>query len=581
MATRTCLVSSLMRRAWPLLAVLAWIAAVAPACAEAASQAPGSSVITVRLPDRAPKHGLPQRDPLTPRLYLPYSQTVPPDGFTRSARQARQIAAVTSDYREALARYGRLEPHTYISPLPLRQGSFWHWDILYTAGGKDVLEIEIHPYGRVVQVTKPPDIGWPLLIGLPGVLGGKLNSPWLWLALGLIFLLPFAHPRRPFRLLHLDLLMLLGFGISQAFFTAGKPGISVPLFYPFLAYAAVRAAIAGFRPARRPGQLMPFVSTRFLVAGVVLMVALRIGFGIAYSHTFDVSAASEIGADRITHGLPLYVDNSAHGDTYGPVAYLSYVPFELVFGLKIPELRAAHAATLTFDVLMVIGLFLLGRTLRRGPPGTRLGAGLAWAWTAYPFTSLVIASNTNDVLVPLFIVYGLILIRSPPARGFMAGLATMGKFAPGLVAPLLIVGRGPFRRRPVLIAGAAWAAVCAGLVYAFLPAGGLHELWNTTLGFQVNRTSPLAIWERHPSIDWIQPILSAAVVLLAIVVAFLPRRRSVGQIAALCGALLAASQLSANYWLYFYVVWFAPFLFIALFEEYADLGPAPTGLSPG
>jgi hypothetical protein len=149
----------------------------------------------------------------------------------------------------------------------------------------------------------------------------------------------------------------------------------------------------------------------------------------------------------------------------------------------------------------------------------------------------------------------------------------MAKFAPGLVAPVILVGRGPFRWRPVLIAGACYAAVVAGLVLAFLPPGGLREFWNTTLGFQLHRASPLSIWTRAPSLDWLRPLATAAAIGLAVAATFLPRRRSIGQIAALCGAILAASQISTNYWLYFYVVWFAPFLFVALFEEYAQLGP--------
>jgi hypothetical protein len=250
-----------------------------------------------------------------------------------------------------------------------------------------------------------------------------------------------------------------------------------------------------------------------------------------------------------------------------------YVPWELVLPFKPGSPDAARGATLTFDALTVLGLFLLGRSLRRGRAGTRLGAGLAWAWTTFPYTSLVIASNTNDALVPLFLVYALLLLRSPPGRGLLAGIASMAKFAPALVAPVILVGRGPLRWRPVLIAAACYAAVVAGLVLAFLPAGGLREFWNTTLGFQLGRSSPLSIWTREPSIEWMRHWFSGFAVLLAVTAAFLPRRRTTGQVAALCAAILAVSQISANYWLYFYIVWFAPFLLIALAEEYRDLGP--------
>jgi hypothetical protein len=61
---------------------------------------------------------------------------------------------------------------------------------------------------------------------------------------------------------------------------------------------------------------------------------------------------------------------------------------------------------------------------------------------------------------------------------------------------------------------------------------------------------------------------------LAAAATFVPRQRSVGQIAALCAAILAASQITTNYWIYFYLAWLAPFVLIALFEEHPDLGPA-------
>ena len=78
--------------------------------------------------------------------------------------------------------------------------------------------------------------------------GETLNAAYVWLPLCLLFLVPFFDPRRPFRLLHLDLLMLLGFGVAQFFFNRGEVDLSTPLVYPFLAYLLVRLLIAGFRP---------------------------------------------------------------------------------------------------------------------------------------------------------------------------------------------------------------------------------------------------------------------------------------------------------------------------------------------
>ena len=557
-----------------LFAAALLLAALIPA-----TSASAASVAQVTKGKAPIQNTLPAVDPVSPRIFPPASLTVPPPHFGMSAEQAIAASRHTKAFREAIHKYGSLNAGVWISPLRLPQGSFYHWDVVWRHGTNEVLEVELGPGGGVLLVTKPPDIGWPLLLGFPGVLGGKLNAPYVWLPLCLLFLLPFFDPRRPFRLLHLDLLMLLLFGISQYFFTAGEPAISVPLVYPFLLYAAGRALWAAYRPTRRTGALMPFVSTGFLVAGVVVLLGLRIAFGIAGSQHFDVTSAGVIGADRIEHGLPLYVDNSAHGDTYGPVNYLMYVPFELAFPYKAPYGidDAGRAATLGFDILTLLGLVLLGIRLRAGPEGRRLAAGLAWAWVAFPYSALLIASLVNDALVPMFVIYALFFIGSPARRGVVSAVGTMTKFVGGLLAPALATGRGPFRWRPVLIVTLSYLVVCGGLILAFLPDGGLKEFWNTTLGFQLSRVSPLSLWDRHPSIHWIKSIVAAVGILLALSAAFFPRRRSVGQLAALGAGIFATSQMATGYWLYFYIVWFAPLLWIALFEEYRELGPVTAG----
>ena len=47
---------------------------------------------------------------------------------------------------------------------------------------------------------------------------------------------------------------------------------------------------------------MPYATTQILVTGVVVLVALRIAFGILGSHTFDVSTAGVIGGTPGTPG---------------------------------------------------------------------------------------------------------------------------------------------------------------------------------------------------------------------------------------------------------------------------------------
>ena len=94
--------------------------------------------------------------------------------------------------------------------------------------------------------------------GYEGAFAGKLNAPYVWLPLCLLFLAPFIDLRRPFRLLHLDLLVLLAFGASHFFFNRGEISTSVPLAYPVLALPPRPAAVGGIPPARaRAGRCCP------------------------------------------------------------------------------------------------------------------------------------------------------------------------------------------------------------------------------------------------------------------------------------------------------------------------------------
>ena len=99
--------------------------------------------------------------------------------------------------------------------------------------------------------------------GYSGAFAHALNAPYVWFPLALIFFFGLFDFRRPKRVAHLDLLVLLSFGISNYFFTLGKIGDSVPLYYPPLVYLLGANAVdrlqgeapAGLRPSlpRSPG----------------------------------------------------------------------------------------------------------------------------------------------------------------------------------------------------------------------------------------------------------------------------------------------------------------------------------------
>jgi uncharacterized membrane protein len=278
-----------------------------------------------------------------------------------------------------------------------------------------------------------------------------------------------------------------------------------------------------------------------------------------------------VGADRILHGQPLYVFNDIHGDTYGPINYLSYIPFVNVFGWDGTwgAVVPAHAAAITFDLAVIGGLLQLGRRMRAGAEGKLLGLAFAWAWAAYPFSVLALQTNTNDVLISALVIGALLAISSPAGRGVLVGLGAAAKFAPIVLAPLFATGLGGERRaRAWPTFAAAVVAVCFASVIFLLPDGGWREFYDTTIGFQLGRSSPFSLWGLHPSLHWLQTLSKVGLVALAAIVAFVPRRRDVRQVAALAAGVLIALQIGTTYWFYLYLAWIAPPVLVAVLAAY-------------
>ena len=448
----------------------------------------------------APAHA--QQQPLDPQSIGLKPGESPPRGFQLQPREAMRIAERLPEVKEVRAEFGRVKANVLV-PLyyvahPIR------YEISYGHGEKTVASIHIDGVtGEVIERWTGPQAAMLLARGYSPSVGGALNLWYVWLALALLFLLPFVDPRRPFRLLHLDLLVLLGFGVSEYFFNKGNVSVSVPLVYPLLVYLLVRLALAGFRPRPRGERLMPYARTSWLVVGLVLLMVFRVGLNVTNSVIMDVGYASVIGADRITHKEDLYVDNEIHGDTYGPITYLAYVPFEQLFPNdgRWGEVPAAHAGALAFDLATIIGLMLLGTRLRSGAEGRRLGVALAFAWAAYPFTLLGLQANVNDGLVAALLVFALLVLQSPAKRGLMVGLAAAAKFAPIVLAPLMATGTGEERRaRSWPTYAAALAGIVALPLFLYLPDGGLKEFYDCTIGFQFGRDSVFSLWGLHPSL---------------------------------------------------------------------------------
>jgi hypothetical protein len=461
-----------------------------------------------------------------------------------------------------------------------------NWQVDYFSGSKDLVQVVVDPTtGLVRESWTGYQVAWKMARGYSGAFGHRLNAPYVWLPLCAIFLLGLIDWRRPWRVANLDLLVLLSFGASHFFFNRGDIGLSVPLVYPPLLYLMGRMLWVGFR-GRGEG-LRPVWPAAWLVIAALFLLGFRGGLNVADSGVIDVGYAGVVGADRIGDGRPIYGEGAfptdvGSGDTYGPANYYAYVPFEqaLPWSGSWDDLPAAHAAAIFFDLATFAGLVLLGRRLRPGAEGRRLGAVLGFGWAAYPYAAFVLESNANDSLVAMLLVATLLVLTRPAARGAMLALAGLTKFSPFILVPLMAT----YRPDPALEEGATSATGPVVLRFAvgFLVAAlivmaqtifdpGLATFWQRTVATQIDRDSPFSVWGQVHSLEPLRVAAMVAVGALALLVAFRPRRKSAAQVAALGAALLIGTQLIAQHWFYLYLVWFVPLVLVAL----AALSPRP------
>jgi hypothetical protein len=477
-----------------------------------------------------------------------------------SVSSAEAIAIANKDPKVI----GEKEGHHDLGPTATKKEG--HWEVAYFEAGEELALVVVDPHsGEVLESWTGYQVAWKMARGYSGAFGHKLNAPYVFLPLCAIFLLGLVDWRRLRRIANLDLLVLLGLGVSHFFFNRAEIGVSVPLVYPVLAYLLGRSLWIGWR-GRGEG-LRPVWPTMWLVVAALFLMGFRVGLNVADSGAIDVGYAGVVGADRISHGEPVYgnfPDDISQGDTYGPVDYLVYVPFERIWPWSghWDDLPAAHAASVIFDVATFALLLLVGIRIRPGPEGQRLAAILAFGWAAYPYTAYALESNTNDTLVAALLVAAFLLAARPSARGALLAAATWSKFVAAPLAPLYMTYERKARPALLFVLGFALVTIAVLAWPALDP--GLKTFYDRTIATQAGRSSPFSIWGQAPSLEPLRIGLLAATGVLAVALAFVPKRKSLVQLASLSAALLIALQLTLHHWFYLYVVWWFPLLLVAM-----------------
>nr|MBA3328942.1 DUF2029 domain-containing protein [Solirubrobacterales bacterium] len=510
----------------------------------------------------------------------------PPKGRRLAANRVREIADAVAKVRAERRRAERSTREVFLKGAD-------RWQVSYYARAapgrprREIAQVLVDDRtGGVLEAWTGYQVAWTMARGYEGAFGRKVNSPWVWIPLAIAFVVPFVDPRRPRRLLHLDLLVLSAFSASLAFFNAADVGTSVPLVYPLLVYLLGRMLWVGLRrrgaeeQAARPLRLL--VPVTYLAIAVVFLLGFRVALNVTSSNVIDVGYAGVLGADRIGDGRELYgafPQDNQHGDTYGPANYAAYVPFEqaVPWSGSWDDLPAAHGAAIAFDLLACLLCFLIGRRVR----GPGLGIVLAYAWVTFPFTLYVSMTNANDGLVAVLVLAALWAASSAPARGAFVALAGLTKFAPLALAPLFALHRPVGSERGRVRAAALFAlAFAATAALAFVPVlahSDLRGFWDATIAFQAERGSPFSVWGLYDGgwLDTLQRGVQVAAAVGAVALALVPRRRDLVGLAALSAAILIALQLGITHWFYLYIPWFFPLVMIALLGRWGEPGREP------
>jgi hypothetical protein len=488
-----------------------------------------------------------------------------------SERKAIKLAAASPEVREELLDHG-----PYTTRATYEDGE---WTVRFyvdekgpvggrpTDFGKEIATVGVDDESWVLNYVYTGDqVGWNMARGVEGAYGKQANYWWVWLPLSLVFAAAFWRTDRLISWRNLDIVALLGFLVSHGFYREGIVLQAVVLWYPPLVYLFVRTLLMGFGIGERVERTSNLPAWLLMVlAGLAggLVMALNVD-----ARVIDVGYAGVVGADRILDGTIPYGNMPSDvgtGDTYGPLNYLLYVPFVLMFGYsgEWDFLPAAHALTLFSFVAGAMALFITGYRLS----GREGAAALVFAWAAFPYTVYATNNNTNDIIVAAVAAVGLAAAASPLARGASVAAGFAVKLYPLILGPLWI-GYDGLKRKPVVDFVLGGAGVILLTFWVVLldghPLRAMELFYERTLAFQGDRISPWTIYTQVPQLAFLQKPVTAIVIFLALLVAFVPRRKSLRRLAALSAALVIAFQLTVNYWFYPYVVWFEPFVFVAL-----------------
>lgn len=399
------------------------------------------------------------------------------------------------------------------------------------------------------------------------------------------------------------------------------------LEYTFVTLFAVTAIISAWTFAMSRGRNVidwePNLSADTLK--LLFIVVLIIDFSVVLGKKpDDAGHYTNLGAQRwLETGTMPYADpmlkgrdSPAHGAaaTYGPLLYLSHIPFQLIMGTRdnpptlspmtkdyvSPPYMASQLACLTFYLVGLWALFGIGRRIG----GRSLAFSLVLLYAGSPYVlglgsekflagGLPYISHIAPTTMLLLAVYFL-------HRPFLSGACVAGAagvlFFPVFFYPLFF-GWQFWRDRHAALQSLAGFVLIGGLIGLIViiftgtldGKGPIHLLLESTLehqeGFASDQygMSAFSFWGNFPALAafWQSPLVGSTSIFkltflifssYCVAAFFLARSRSETEFALLLASLAAALQLWKTHAAGTYVEWYYPFLLIGLLGRSVFLG---------
>lgn len=384
--------------------------------------------------------------------------------------------------------------------------------------------------------------------------------------------------------IHFDIALISsGFFLSLLFYVNNNMAFSTFMFVAVAIYTIFVLSKRAFSPS--PETLSPSLPRGFFIVCILALIPIYIFFSLA-SKSSDMGYSGAIGADLVMRGENIYnnfPEGIKKGDTYGPLNYLSYIPFELAFPWSgswdyWDYWPSARAANIFFFFGAVVALFFIGRRFY----DTKKGLVMAFALLSFPISLVPLYAVTNDSLVVFCMLLTFLFATTPSLKGVFAGASAMTKWFPLLLAPLFSkldkggidnlrsatrVQLSELFGRKTIIYWLFFFMTVLLLMIDHLFSPGIRVIYENSLNLQFTRKSPFSIWWYIPEISFIvKPLFTSLIVILGISFIFIKQNFSFALTACLAAILLLLLQLALNNWYFTYFIWVLPFILLSFFS---------------